>query len=296
MKYGVVLPIWQISLTDAETLAVKAEELGLDGVFIPDHLLAPAATRQHYGVHWPDPFSVLAYLAGRTRRIQLGTSVIVLPYRHPLVTAKAAATVDQLAGGRFVFGVGVGWDEEEFRDLGLPFRERGRMSDEYIEIIKTAWSSDRPSFQGRSLTFGAATFAPRPLQTPRPPIWVAASPGGLSQPSIRRVAARGDAWHPIGLDFTDLEKGIAHLRADAARINRHPGPTFAPRNVLALTAEKTAGARAAFQGAPEEVAADIRRARGLGVDYLAFDLPRTDVPAMIRTMERFAREVKPLVS
>ena len=95
MKYGVVLPIWQLTVAEAETLATRAEELGLDGVFVPDHILAKPATTQAYGGHWPDPFSLLAFLAGRTRRIQLGASVIVLPYRNPLVAAKAAATVDQ---------------------------------------------------------------------------------------------------------------------------------------------------------------------------------------------------------
>src|SRR5437867_6436147 len=159
MRFGVVLPIWRLSVADAETMTVKAEELGLDGVFVPDHILAPSATTQHYGPSWPDPFSLLAYLAGRTRRIHVGASVIVLPYRNPLVTAKAAATVDQVSGGRFIFGVGVGWDEAEFKDLGLPFSERGAMADEYLAIIKAAWSADVPSYAGRYLTFGGATFA-----------------------------------------------------------------------------------------------------------------------------------------
>src|ERR1051325_11577361 len=113
MKLGVVLPIWQLSSAEAESLAVKADQLGLDGVFVPDHILAKPATTQHYGPHWPDPFSLLAYLAGRTRTIQLGASVIVLPYRNALVAAKAAATVDQASKGRFIFGVGVGWDDAE---------------------------------------------------------------------------------------------------------------------------------------------------------------------------------------
>ena len=149
---------WQLSVNEAETLTLKAEELGLDGVFVPDHILAPSATTQHYGANWPDPFSLLGYLAGRTRKIVVGTSVIVLPYRNPLVTAKAAATVDQVSGGRFVFGVGVGWDEEEFRNLGLPFRRRGRMSDEYIRVIKAAWESDVPEFKGEYLSFAGAHF------------------------------------------------------------------------------------------------------------------------------------------
>src|SRR5882724_4915749 len=179
MKYGVVLPIWQLTIAEAESLAVKAEEAGLDGVFVPDHILAKPATTQHYGAHWPDPFSLLAYLAGRTRRIQLGASVIVLPYRNALVAAKAAATVDQASGGRFIFGVGVGWDEEEFRDLGLPFRERGRMSDDYLRAIMAAWAADQPSFAGKFMNFSGATFAPRPAQTPHPPIWVGGLPGAI---------------------------------------------------------------------------------------------------------------------
>ena len=109
MNYGVVLPIWQLTAREAESLTVRAEALGVDGVFIPDHILAKPATTQHYGGHWPDPFALLAYLAGRTQRIRLGSSVIVLPYRNALVAAKSAATVDQVSGGRFIFGVGVGW-------------------------------------------------------------------------------------------------------------------------------------------------------------------------------------------
>ena len=293
MRYGVVLPIWQLALGDAERLARTADELGFDGVFVPDHILAPAATRQHYGANWPDPFSLLAYLAGRTRRIQVGASVIVLPYRNPLVTAKAAATVDQVSGGRFVFGVGVGWDEEEFRHLGLPFRQRGEMSDEYLRIIDAAWSSDLPSFEGKYLSFSGAGFAPRPVQQPRPPIWVAGSPATLSAPSIRRVAAFGDAWHPLNLSLDQLEKGIGQVRAEAARIGRSRGPGLAPRNALSLTDSRKGAGRASFEGAPEEIAADIRRAQALGADYLVFDLPRSGVPAMIATMERFVGDVKP---
>src|SRR5947199_7303123 len=161
MNYGVVLPIWQLTVADAESLTTRAEALGLDGVFVPDHILAKPATTQHYGGHWPDPFSLLAYLAGRTRRIRLGASVIVLPYRSALVAAKAAATVDQASGGRFIFGVGVGWDEAEFLDLRLPFRERGRLSDDYIRAIKAAWSIGVPACKGEYTRFMGASDASR---------------------------------------------------------------------------------------------------------------------------------------
>jgi probable F420-dependent oxidoreductase len=295
MKLGVILPIWQLTVREAETLTLEAEALGLDGVFVPDHILAPAATTQHYGPNWPDPFSLLAFLAGRTQRIHVGASVIVLPYRHPLVTAKAAATVDQVSGGRFIFGVGVGWDEEEFRNLGLPFRQRGALTDEYLKIITAAWSSDRPSFTGPSLSFGGVTFSPRPAQSPRPPIWVGGLPGTISAPALRRVAQVCDAWHPLALTLADIEKGMATIREMASAAGRAGAVGLAPRNMLALTDAPKGSGRGAFEGTPEEIASDIRRVRALGADWMTFDLPRGEVAGMLAAMRRLARDVRPAI-
>jgi probable F420-dependent oxidoreductase len=294
MNYGVVLPIWQLTAREAESLTVRAEALGLDGVFVPDHILAKPATTQHYGGHWPDPFALLAYLAGRTQRIRLGASVIVLPYRNALVAAKSAATVDQVSGGRFIFGVGVGWDEAEFVDLRLPFRERGRLSDDYIRAIKAAWASDVPEYRGAYVTFSGATFSPRPSQQPHPPIWVGGAPGSISGPAVRRCAELGDAWHPLGLSLDDIEKGYATLRDLASRSGRRGALGLAPRNLLDLTDTSKSG-RAAFQGTVAEVASDIRRVRGLGAEWMTFDLPRSSIDAMTTAMERHAREVKAAV-
>jgi probable F420-dependent oxidoreductase len=293
MNYGVVLPIWQLSVAEAESLTVRAESLGLDGVFVPDHILAKPATTQHYGGHWPDPFSLLAFLAGRTRRIRLGASVIVLPYRAPLVTAKAAATVDQVSSGRFIFGIGVGWDEAEFVDLRLPFGRRGRLSDDYLRAIKAAWAADVPEYTGEYASFSGATFAPRPVQRPHPPIWVGGSPGGVSSPAVRRCAELGDAWHPLGLGLDDIEKGYATLRQLAVTAGRSETPGLAPRNLLDLTEAPKGLGRAAFQGSVDEVTSDVRRVAALGASWMTFDLPRDGVPAMVRAMERLAGEVKP---
>jgi probable F420-dependent oxidoreductase len=288
-----VLPIWQLTIADAESLTLRAEALGLDGVFVPDHILAKPATTQHYGGHWPDPFSLLAYLAGRTGRIHVGASVIVLPYRNALVTAKAAATVDQASRGRFIFGVGVGWDEAEFVDLRLPFPERGRLSDDYIRAIKTAWASDIPEYKGDHVSFAGATFSPRPAQQPHPPIWIGGAPGSISAPAVRRCALLGDAWHPLALGLDQIEKGFAMLRDLAARGGRREKLGLAPRNLLDLTDAPKGDRRTAFQGSVEEVASDIRRVRALGAEWMTFDLPRAGVPAMVRAMERLAGEVKP---
>ena len=293
MNYGVVLPIWQLTVADAESLTTRAEALGLDGVFVPDHILAKPATTQHYGGHWPDPFALLAYLAGRTERVRLGASVIVLPYRSALVAAKAAATVDQASRGRFIFGVGVGWDEAEFADLRLPFRERGRLSDDYIRAIRAAWAADVPEYKGTHASFSGATFSPRPAQRPHPPIWVGGAPGAVSSPAVRRCAELGDAWHPLGLSLDDIEKGYATVRDLAVRHGRRERPGLAPRNLLDLTDSDKGRGRAAFQGSVAEVASDVRRVRSLGAEWMTFDLPRAGVPAMLRAMERLARDVKP---
>jgi probable F420-dependent oxidoreductase len=293
MKYGVVLPIWQLTVAEAESLATRAEELGLDGVFVPDHILAKPATTQHYGGHWPDPFSLLAFLAGRTRRIHLGASVIVLPYRNALVAAKAAATVDQVSGGRFIFGVGVGWDEAEFQDLRLPFRERGRLSDDYIRAIKAAFAADIPQYSGKYVSFSGATFSPRPVQRPHPPIWVGGSPGAVSGPAVRRCAELGDAWHPLALSLDDVEKSYATLRDLASRTGRRDALRLAPRNLLDLTDSAKGAGRVAFQGSVAEVTADVKRVKGMGAEWMTFDLPRAGIPAMTRAMERLARELKP---
>jgi len=295
MKYGVVLPIWRLSVAEAETMTIRAEALGFDAVFVPDHILAKPATTEHYGPSWPDPFSLLAYLAARAPRLQVGASVIVLPYRNPLVAAKAAATVDQVSGGRFIFGIGVGWDEAEFTDLRLPFRERGAMADEYLRMIKAAWTSDMPSYAGHYLSFGGATFAPRPVQKPHPPVWAGGAPGSLSAPAMRRAAALCDAWHPLNLGWADLERGIATVRELAARAGRGGAVGFAPRNPLNLTGTPAGAGRAPFEGSADQVAADVRRAAGLGCAWITFDMPRADVAGMVGAMERFSRDVKSAV-
>ena len=296
MKFGIILPIWRLTVQDALRLTEQAEEMGWDAVLIPDHVVAMPATVQNYGPSWPDPCSLLAYLAGRTSRIRLGTSVIVLPYRHPLAEAKAVATVDQVSGGRFICGVGVGWDEDEFKALGVPFKERGQMADEYIRLMKAAWTSETVDFSGRYFNLANVGFAPRPVQQPHPPIWVGAAPSAITRPPLRRTIALGDAWHPLGLSRSDLQAGVTLLREEAAKAGRSPAPQFCPRNLLNLSDRAKGHERALFEGSPEEVAADVRYMQCLGADYVNFDLYAcTEVPSMVRMILHFAQEVRPAV-
>jgi len=296
VKFGIILPIWRLSVRDAEMLTCRAEELGFDGVFIPDHVVAMPATVEHYGPSWPDPLALLAYLAGKTSSIRLGTSVVVLPYRNPLAVAKAAATVDQVSGGRLIFGVGVGWDEAEFKVLNIPFDQRGRISDEYLAIIKAVWAAESVDFAGRYFAFEKVGFAPRPVQQPHPPDGGLCDIKGRAGHPDGRVVTSGDAWHPLGLSREQMRQGLEMVRAEAERLGRTP-PAFRPRNLLNLTDRPAGPDRALFEGSADQAAADVEFVRGLGADYVAFDLYAcTDTDHMVRVLQSFARNVMPVVA
>jgi len=165
-------------------------------------------------------------------------------------------------------------------------------SDDYIRAIKAAFAADIPQYNGKYVSFSGATFSPRPVQRPHPPIWVGGSPGAISGPAVRRCAELGDAWHPLALGLDEIEKGYATLRDLASRTGRRDTLGLSPRNMLDLTDAAKGAGRAAFQGSVAEVAADIKRVRGIGAAWMTFDLPRAGIPAMVRAMERLAGEVK----
>jgi probable F420-dependent oxidoreductase len=169
-----------------------AERHGFDLAMMSDHVAPTPDVTAMYPPPFYDPFTTLAWLTGCTTRVRLGISVAILPYRHPLLTARMAATIDQFTGGRFVLGVGAGWSEPECRALGVPFRERGRITDDYLAAIIDAWTNDVVTHEGTTVAYQDVDTGPRPATTPHPPIWV----GGDSPPAIRRAARFGDAWHP----------------------------------------------------------------------------------------------------
>src|SRR5262245_40993108 len=165
MQFGVPLPTFrQAASRDAiRQVAQCAEQLGFDGILVSDHIVIPTSEEDrfargfgdptHIGTLIYEPLTVLSFAAACTSRIRLGTTVIILPYRNPLVTAKMLSTLDVLSGGRITAGVAVGWMEAEFAALGVPFRERGKTSDEYIQAMKVLWTEDRPAFHGRHVRF-----------------------------------------------------------------------------------------------------------------------------------------------
>jgi probable F420-dependent oxidoreductase len=302
-------------------LARKAEALGFGYLTVSDHVVLPTRSSAPYPYSpsgefpggarqaYLEPLVLMAWLLSATRRIRVGLSVLVVPYRNPVVTAKQLATLDALSGGRVVVGCGVGWWPEEFQALAAPpFAERGAVTDEYLRLMKELWARDDPSFKGRYYQLSDVTMYPKPVQKPHPPLWIA----GHTPVALRRAGEIGDGWHPIGLrppaGLTPAEyaEKAQQVRAHAARAGRRSEAirlTFrAPMEIWPTRRlPKGATAHTVLQGSPlrgpaEKVAGDIRAYRRAGVEVFVFDFTEQDPRAMVETMERFARDVQPRVT
>ncbi|HVN85592.1 MAG TPA: LLM class F420-dependent oxidoreductase [Candidatus Binatia bacterium] len=206
----------------------KAEALGFESIWIPEHLVIPVDMRTPYpyspdgkfpggpSVALHDPMVALAFVAGCTTRIKLGTGVFVLPLRNPLATAKAVATLDVLSNGRLLFGIGIGWLEEEFNAVGVPFKDRAARTREFVRMMKALWSEETPEFSGRFQSFPRLGFNPKPVQKPHPPLIV----GGETRVALKRAAEIGDGWYGSRFTPDQLTPVIAQLRAFAEAAGR----------------------------------------------------------------------------
>ena len=290
-------------------IARRGDQLGFECLVAPDHIIEPKGVDSAYPYsvsggfggwertegEWPEQITTLAFLAGVTERIRLVTSVMVVPYRNPILTAKMLATVDVFSKGRLTVGVGVGWMEEEFLALDSPpFSERGEVTDEYLRAFIELWTQDDPTFEGKYCRFSNLTFLPKPTQKPHPPIWV----GGQSRRAIRRAAELGDAWHPVGaipaapLEPKELAENVALLHRYAERAGRDPTKIeVAMKAPLYDVALDSAGARRRFSGTPEQVRQDIQTYADLGVSHIIFDFRRPDLNQTLDRIDWFAKEV-----
>lgn len=256
--------------------AQLAETLGYHFLMISDHVVITPDVAARYPAPYYDPFTTLAWLAGLTRRVELGTTVVILPYRHPLHTARLTANIDRLSGGRFIFGVGVGWAKQEFETLGVPFQHRGAMSNDYLAAIKTAWTSDPASYAGRFVSFTGVHTGPRPVRSPHPPIWV----GGATDAALTRAVRLGDGWHPIRIRIPWLrDTGLPKLREIADKEGR-PVPALCPRIRLRVTDARLADdQRIAGEGTIDQIRADLEALSGLGASYVLLDTYTDDAEA-----------------
>lgn len=286
--------------------AQRAEALGYDSLSVSDHIVIPKAMPHNYPYHpdgqfsWQaarglhEPLTTLMFLAGRTIRLRLGVSVLILSYRNPVTTAKMLATIDALSEGRMFLGVGTGWWEDEYKALGIPerFAERGARTDEYLRIYKVLWTEPNPEFNGRFYRFGNLDFSPKPYQPGGLPIWV----GGHTSRALRRTAEFGDMWHPIGLrppaGLAPKELGAKRreLHALAEQAGRDPAKIgIAFRCPLHLHPSQ----RGPMAGTPQQIIDDIGAYRREGVSHITFDIVRDAPQAVLDEMQQVAEEVMP---
>ena len=295
------------------SIARLGDRMGFFCMVAPDHILQPNNVESVYpysltgniltggnmgGGEWPEQITTLAFLAGVTEQIRLVTSVMIVPYRNPLLTAKMLATLDVLSKGRLIVGAGVGWMEEEFELLSAPpFSERGAVTNEYLQAFIELWTQDSPSFEGKYTRFSDVTFLPKPVQKPHPPIWV----GGQSRPAIRRAARLGNAWHPVGaipatpLEPEELSENVAMLRDVAEQAGRDPSSIdVSMKAPLYDSSIPQKGLRRRFSGSPEDVLEDIRIYSEVGVTHLIFDFRSPDPAETEDRMSWFSGEIMPL--
>ena len=292
-------------------LVVEGEAMGFDYATFSDHVVIPNDIHATYPYSATGEFPAgaraerheqlteIAYLAGKTSRLRFVTSVMVVPHRPAVLTAKILATIDVLSGGRLTVGIGAGWLKEEFEALEVPdFAARGAVTDEYLDAFVELWTKDTPRFAGQHVHFDNITFAPKPTQKPHPPIWV----GGESGPALRRTARIGNAWYPIGTNpahpldsLPRLQAGIAKLHKIARDAGRDPKSIGVVlrvgRHGEASPAKAGDGERYLFSGSAADMAGDLRALQAAGVGSVDFDFSGATVDAVLDKMQRFRREV-----
>jgi probable F420-dependent oxidoreductase len=299
MNFGVWIPNCRHLATPdiIRGTAVRAEQLGYDSVWVSDHVVVPHANVVNFGEAVFDPLVTLAVAAGATARVRLGTTVLIVPYRNPVVTAKMISSLDALSGGRFVLGIGAGWVAAESAMLGVPFAERAAMTDEFLEAMRELWTSRAPSFAGKYTQFSGLTFEPKPLQKPHPPIWV----GGHSRAALRRAAQFGAAWHPINCPPDELRSGRAELARLCQARGRAEAPALTLRNDVRVlrpgqTAPASAHAGRVLAGEPAALVDQLRELADCGVEHLVLEFLAADGRDLDEQMAIFAERVRPALA
>ncbi len=265
-------------------VARKADEIGIESIWISDHLIWPKEIHTEYpyspnpytsgmvGPHTPllDPFVVLSHIAAVTSKIRLGIGVYILPLRDPFVTARIAMTLDVLSGGRLSLGVGMGWMEEEFVPVRQDFHNRAARAEECVQVLKALWTEEEPEFHGRFYDFEPVKFGPKPVQKPHPPLLF----GGETKAALSRAARLGDGWY--GLGGKTLEEATAIVNK-LRELRREAGREAEPFEIT-------------MSGSGQLTPDDIARYQEAGVDRLMMS-PFSGAGGEIEALERFAEEV-----
>jgi probable F420-dependent oxidoreductase len=278
------------TVDDMVRVARACDDAGFFYVAVCHHIAIPRSHADMMSTQWFDPIPTLAYLAALTTRTRVMTNVYCAAYRHPLDTAKAFATLDALSGGRVILGVGAGHVEAEFDMLGVPFEERGALTNEAIDAIVAAWTDEFAVLPGPRWPAKELGQRPRPVQQPRPPIWI----GGYGKPALRRVAERGDGWIPQGTPRTKLADDIAYILEHRDRIR--PGATLEMGYITDYVhvGEPTwETPKGTVSGAPERIVESFLELGAMGVSHLQLRFASRSASELCDQIAAFGRDVLP---
>lgn len=301
LSYGMQLPVqsqstiyaeeWEAAAGPADLVEIAraADRYGFAYIACCEHIAIPRRLAGPMSTVWYDPVATLAHLAAVTERVRLLSHVAVVGLRHPLISAKQYATLDALSGGRLILGVGAGHVREEFEALGVAFERRGAVLDETIDALKAALGPEEfPEFEGKRFGFSGLGQAPRPVQTPRPPIWV----GGSSPAAVCRAAVRGDGWLPQGDRREQLPAQIATLRRlrEEAGIEE-PVEIGTIAEPLYVGEPRWEVGRRTLSGTPDRIAASLREYRAMGVAQIQVRFRSRSRSELVDQMAAFATDV-----
>ena len=277
-------------------LAVLAEKLGFEGLWASEHLFHSSYIADRLGdLPYFEPLTILTAVAMATERARLGTSVLVLPWHDPPRLGKVVATLDHISGGRVDLGVGVAMTEDEFRNLGVDFKTRGRRTDEILAALQALWTQEVPSFQGAFYRYKGLKFSPKPMQKPYPPILV----GGSSKAALRRTARFGDGWHTLRQTPDQVRAALPELQAMTEAAGRDPAALrisiSVPIRFGPDGSSQPPGARTSLKGAPADVAETIAAFAEAGVGEMSISVGSREKAEHEETLRRIAEEVKPLL-
>ena len=281
---------------DLVALATTAERLGYASVWVREHLFHSTYVAERLGDRpYHDAMTVLTAIACSTKTVRLGTSVLVLPWHEPARLGKMIATLDQLSGGRVALGVGVAITEDEFENLGVDFKTRGRRMDEILGALQALWTQDVPAFSGEFYRFGGLKFSPKPKQKPYPPLLI----GGSSAAARRRVAALGDGWHTLRLSPAQFAEGRGDIIRRCEAAGRDPSRLHysitLPLGFTGAAPSADLQDRTALTGTDDDIAETVRAYRAVGVDEIVVSISTADLKENNEAMEHFMGRIWPRV-
>ena len=288
-----------LDMDDLVRVVKAGEEAGFDIASFAEHLFPPPASHEllHNRTWWDLP-ALCSFLAAHTSRVRFMFGVSVLPYHEPITFAKALATLDQVSNGRLILGVGSGWYEEEAKNLGYSFAERGAITDEYLAAIKELWTSENPSFKGKYVSFEDVSFYPKPVQKPHPPILI----GGTGPRPFRRVAQLGDGWNPMVGSLDEAKSQIEQIRGLAREANRDPDELWFMRRVSWSFGDADRAAEHVLTKSAEggddddtsnaaDVIAQLKENFDSGMNVMAIGIGFETADDYVRQLEQVGREV-----